>query len=136
MSKKTSNQTGRASRGWPRTFALLALTTTAAAGAAAILSGCKSDNPSGNTAAAGGGGAAPTTRPGDPLAGIFGPAPVKTGTQLWSENCTRCHNARPPTYYSGAQWTLVMHHMRSRANLTGEEERKILAFLQAGATTD
>jgi cytochrome c5 len=111
------------------TFALLGLITTAGA---ALLSGCQSDNKSANTAAAG----APTTRPDDPLAGVFGPAPVKTGTQLWSENCTRCHNARPPTTYSGAQWTLVMHHMRSRANLTGEEERKILAFLQAGATSD
>jgi len=114
------------------TFALLGLTTIAAA-AATILGGCQSDNKSANTAAGAG---APTTRPDDPLASVFGPAPAKSGTQLWSENCTRCHNARPPTTYSGAQWTLVMHHMRSRANLTGEEERKILAFLQAGATSD
>jgi hypothetical protein len=106
----------------------------ATVGTAAGISGCQTDaRPEGGAAAAAG---APTTRPDDPLAGIFGPAPVKTGTQLWSENCTRCHYARPPGYYSGAQWTLVMHHMRSRANLTGEEERRILAFLQAGATSD
>jgi Dihaem cytochrome c len=129
MSRNASNQTGRVDRRWTMTFALLGLITTSGA---AILSGCQSDNKSGNTAAAG----APTTRPDDPLASVFGPAPAKSGTQLWSENCTRCHNARPPTTYSGAQWTLVMHHMRSRANLTGEEERKILAFLQAGATSD
>ena len=104
-------------------------------GTAAGISGCQTDAPPEGGAGAAAA-AAPTTRPDDPLAGIFGPAPVKSGTQLWSENCTRCHYARPPGYYSGAQWTLVLHHMRSRANLTGEEERKILAFLQAGATSD
>ena len=122
----------RPTRGrWRTTVVLLGLS---AIGGGAALSGCTSDARSGDGTAAAA--AAPTTRPDDPLAGVFGPAPAKSGTQLWSENCTRCHYARPPGYYSGAQWTLVMHHMRSRANLTGEEERKILAFLQAGATAD
>jgi hypothetical protein len=103
----------------------------------ASLSGCTSDaRPNDGSSPGAAAAAGPTTRPDDPLAGVFGPAPVKSGPQLWSENCTRCHYARPPGYYSGAQWTLVMHHMRSRANLTGEEERRILAFLQAGATSD
>ena len=133
MSRNASNQIGRASRRWPKAIALLGVTVI---GAAATLAGCTSDKGSSDSSSSAAAPAAPTTRPDDPLAGVFGPAPVKSGTQLWSENCTRCHYARPPGYYSGAQWTLVMHHMRSRANLTGEEERKILAFLQAGATSD
>src|SRR3954454_23262763 len=78
--------------------------------------------------------AAPTTAPSDgPLASLFGPTPHKAGAQLWSENCTRCHYVRPPDAYSAAQWTVVMQHMRLRANLTGSEEREILRFLQAGS---
>lgn len=70
---------------------------------------------------------------GGPLAGIFGPTPDKPGSQLWAENCTRCHYVRPPNTYSSQQWDLIMQHMRLRANLTGQEERKIAAFLKSGA---
>jgi hypothetical protein len=133
MSRNAIKQAARTQRLWPGTIALLGLT---AIGAAATLNGCTSDAHPDDGSFPPAAAAAPTTRPDDPLAGVFGPAPSRSGTQLWSENCTRCHNARPPTYYSGAQWALVMHHMRSRANLTGEEERKILAFLQASATAD
>lgn len=59
--------------------------------------------------------------------------PEKGGAQLWSENCARCHNLRPPQSYSNAQWQVVVHHMRLRANLTGEEARSITAFLQASS---
>jgi cytochrome c5 len=55
----------------------------------------------------------------------------KSGTQLWSENCTRCHNARPSNEYSAQHWDIIVHHMRLRANLTGEEQRKIVEFLQS-----
>jgi nitrate/TMAO reductase-like tetraheme cytochrome c subunit len=51
--------------------------------------------------------------------------------ELWGENCSRCHNIRPPNEFSGAQWAAIVHHMRFRANLTGEEEREITKFLQA-----
>ncbi|MEO6750862.1 MAG: hypothetical protein ABIZ04_02880 [Opitutus sp.] len=53
----------------------------------------------------------------------------KTGAQLWSESCNRCHNYRSPSSYSDNQWKIATHHMRVRANLTAEEEKKILAFL-------
>jgi hypothetical protein len=53
------------------------------------------------------------------------------GAQLWADNCSRCHNVRPPQSYSDAQWETVMMHMRLRADLTGPEQRKITAFLQA-----
>ncbi|MCZ6792023.1 MAG: hypothetical protein O7J95_00245, partial [Planctomycetota bacterium] len=54
------------------------------------------------------------------------------GARLWAENCVRCHNLRLPDAYSDAEWSVVMMHMRLRANLTGEEHRAILEFLQAG----
>ena len=55
----------------------------------------------------------------------------KGGAQLWTENCSRCHNVRSPDYYSPGQWAIVGQHMRVRGYLTGEEERQITAFLQA-----
>jgi mono/diheme cytochrome c family protein len=57
----------------------------------------------------------------------------KSGAQLWAENCVRCHNIRSPSSYSPAQWEVAMMHMRIRANLTPEQHKKILAFLQAGS---
>ncbi len=55
----------------------------------------------------------------------------KTGAQLWAESCNRCHNYRSPSSYSDAQWSVAVHHMRVRANLTAEEEKKILTFLKS-----
>jgi mono/diheme cytochrome c family protein len=57
----------------------------------------------------------------------------KTGTQLWSDNCARCHNLRGPETFSSTQWELITHHMRLRANLTGSETRKITAFLKSAS---
>jgi cytochrome c5 len=56
---------------------------------------------------------------------------AKGGSQLWSENCARCHNMRSPSAYSDAEWEVVMHHMRVRALLTPEEHKKILEFLKS-----
>src|SRR5450755_2834999 len=42
---------------------------------------------------------------------------IKGGSQLWSENCARCHNMRSPSAYSDAEWEVVMHHMRVRSPL-------------------
>jgi hypothetical protein len=53
------------------------------------------------------------------------------GEELWSNNCTRCHNIRPPTMYSNAQWDVIVHHMRIRANITGQEQRAIVEFLKS-----
>ena len=54
-----------------------------------------------------------------------------SGEELWSNNCLRCHNIRPPTMYSGAQWDVIVHHMRIRANITGQEQRAIVEFLKS-----
>ena len=68
----------------------------------------------------------PATRP------VLGAAAVsgRSDAELWSQSCSRCHNARDPAYYTPGQWTLVMQHMRTRGYLTGEETRRIAAFLK------
>lgn len=58
--------------------------------------------------------------------------PSLGGAELWAFNCGRCHNFQPPARYGDDEWPVVLHHMRNQANLTGEEQRKILQFLQAG----
>ena len=74
---------------------------------------------------------AATTASAKPGASATNTRPEKSGTQLWAENCTRCHNTRSPATYSDAEWSVAMMHMRVRANLTAEEHRKILEFLQS-----
>lgn len=54
-----------------------------------------------------------------------------SGEELWTMNCQRCHNYRPSNMYSNAQWDVIVHHMRVRANLTGEDQRAILEFLKS-----
>lgn len=56
---------------------------------------------------------------------------IKGGSQLWSENCARCHNMRSPSNYSDAEWEVAMHHMRIRGRLTAEEHKAILEFLKS-----
>ena len=55
----------------------------------------------------------------------------KSGAQLWSENCARCHNLRSPSSHSDREWDMLVHSMRVKAGLTGEETRKILEFLKS-----
>ncbi len=55
----------------------------------------------------------------------------KPGAQLWGENCGRCHNIRPPSNLTDAQWDVAIMHMRTRANLTETEAEKIATFLKA-----
>lgn len=56
-------------------------------------------------------------------------APALGRAELWSADCTRCHNLRPRTEYSPAQWTVIVNHMRTVADLTGEDYRAMLEFL-------
>jgi cytochrome c2 len=55
---------------------------------------------------------------------------MKSGPQLWAENCQRCHNTPSPTAFSANQWETIGLHMQSRALLTEKEKNKIVAFLQ------
>ena len=56
----------------------------------------------------------------------------KSGTQLWSENCLRCHNTPPSSAFTNTQWEVINTHMRQRAMLTEAEYKKITEFMQAG----
>ena len=56
----------------------------------------------------------------------------KDGSQLWSENCQRCHNSPPSSAFTSSEWSIINLHMRQRAMLTDEEHKKILAFMQQG----
>lgn len=49
---------------------------------------------------------------------------------LWAVNCQQCHNLRPATTYSDTQLQIIVHHMRTRAHITGAEQRAIVAFLK------
>lgn len=55
----------------------------------------------------------------------------KSGTQLWSENCVRCHSTPPSTAFNNTNWEIASMHMKIRANLTDEESQKVLKFLQS-----
>jgi len=77
-------------------------------------------------------GPAPALRAGVGSAATVGSASVvATGARMWGRTCGECHNLRPPSEYSDAQWAVTVHHMRVRVPLTGQEQRDILAFLQA-----
>ncbi|MCX6290788.1 MAG: cytochrome c [Bacteroidetes bacterium] len=56
---------------------------------------------------------------------------AKGGSELWSENCGRCHNAPNGSYYTREQWDVIGTHMRMRAHITADETRKIVDFLQS-----
>ncbi len=99
---------------------ILGSLTLGLAGAALAISGCS------QAPATGGQTAAKSTTP-----PIFAADANKSGAQLWAETCMRCHNMRSPDEFSDAQWSVITEHMRLRANLTGEEQRKILAFLKS-----
>jgi mono/diheme cytochrome c family protein len=55
----------------------------------------------------------------------------KTGTQLWGENCGRCHNAPGPGEFNTANWDIIGRHMRIRAQITAIEEEKIIEYLKS-----
>ena len=88
------------------------------------LAGCKT--PQAKTA-----GPSPAPAATKPAAASMPADTGKSGNQLWADNCARCHNTRSPLAYSDAEWTVAMHHMRIRANLTAEEHTQILDFLQS-----
>ena len=61
---------------------------------------------------------------------VVGQETIAKGAQLWSDNCARCHNPRPPTEFNDKNWQTLIQHMRIRGGLTGEEAREILAFIE------
>lgn len=52
------------------------------------------------------------------------------GAEDWAQNCVRCHRLRAPTDFRDDEWEPIVSHMRVRGQLSGQEARNILAFLQ------
>lgn len=55
----------------------------------------------------------------------------KSGAQIWGENCVRCHSIPSPSDYNDTDWETIGLHMRLRANLTADETKKVVEFLQS-----
>ncbi len=56
---------------------------------------------------------------------------LKSGAQIWGENCIRCHNAASPGTFTDDEWDVISMHMQDRANLTEEEIEKVIEFLKS-----
>ena len=64
------------------------------------------------------------------------PSLIAEGARLYSENCGRCHNARPASDYTKREWSVVMPHMREKAHMTGKEALAVEAFIDSTLTAD
>jgi hypothetical protein len=53
-----------------------------------------------------------------------------TGGQIFNMYCSYCHNARPVAERPFSNYQNVAAHMRVRANLTGKEYAKIVAWMR------
>ena len=60
---------------------------------------------------------------------------LERGAKLWSQKCGQCHHNHTPDDFSSAQWERIIEHMRTKAQLTTEEERQILAFVKSTKPT-
>ncbi len=67
---------------------------------------------------------------------VSDPELVAEGAKAYSENCARCHNARPAEEYSKKEWSVVIPHMRAKAHMTGKEALAVEAFLASTLTAD
>lgn len=56
---------------------------------------------------------------------------IAEGVRVWTRQCVRCHNIRPTWERRDRSWTVILAHMRSRANLTRDQARAVLAYLRA-----
>ena len=100
----------------------LGLAVTAAV--ASVTAGCQKGQSSAEITIAGNGGQPETIS-------VLEEGQIRAGALAWSQNCMRCHNLRNPQERSDREWDVIVHHMRVRANLTAEEHRLIVRFLQS-----
>lgn len=52
------------------------------------------------------------------------------GAHLWSIYCNQCHNARPGSQFSPAQWDAITMHMKTLSNMPAKDMRSIKEFLK------
>ena len=53
-----------------------------------------------------------------------------TGAKLWPVYCAQCHNARPGSEFSSAQWDSITMHMRTQSIMPAKDIRAITEFLK------
>lgn len=53
-----------------------------------------------------------------------------TGAKLWPVYCAQCHNARPGSQFSPAQWDAITMHMRTQSIMPAKDMRAITEFLK------
>jgi mono/diheme cytochrome c family protein len=53
-----------------------------------------------------------------------------SGSDLYAIHCSRCHSERYATEFTAGQWKTIMIHMRVRANISADQAREILKYLQ------
>jgi mono/diheme cytochrome c family protein len=54
----------------------------------------------------------------------------RSGATLYAVHCSRCHAERYPKEFNSGQWATLMIHMRVRANLSAQDARDVLKYLQ------
>lgn len=59
------------------------------------------------------------------------PMRLARGAKAWADNCGRCHNIRSPREFSDKNWSLIVKHMRVRANIPGKTAEDIELFLKS-----
>ena len=57
---------------------------------------------------------------------------LKNGAELWEENCTMCHEAKPRTSFTPEKLVAIRHHLQEKADLSPEEQDAVLKFLKSG----
>lgn len=68
---------------------------------------------------------APAETPAAPAADM-----AEQGARIWSVTCARCHNLRPASEFTAAEWPIIVDHMRTRQELTRSEAQAVAAFLE------
>ncbi len=66
----------------------------------------------------------------------FGPTDLfaeRTGVEIWSQTCVRCHRIQPGIRYTASRWEIIMVHMEITARLTDDEADAVLEFLKTSA---
>lgn len=66
-----------------------------------------------------------------PLADTIRSERIARGAELYSRMCQRCHSTRSPAEFEDREWVIIMQHMQTRANLTGEQAKLVRDFLLA-----
>jgi len=52
------------------------------------------------------------------------------GGKVYAWNCGACHSERYPKERTDSEWEVIITHMRVRANLTADQAKAVLRYLQ------